>query len=108
MSSPAPQLKQRMETSVCLGWASAFSLLNSTVCRSSIVIAPSGQTPMQKPMPSQSSSDTTFALPFMIRIAPSAQGETHFPQPVHFSSSIFTIIRFTMVLDLSKLYKLTP
>jgi hypothetical protein len=32
----------------------------------------------------------------MILIAPSAQGATHFPQPVHFSSSIFTIIRFTV------------
>jgi len=51
---------------------------------------------MQKPMPSQSSSDKTFAFPLMILIAPSAQGATHFPQPVHFSSSIFTIIRFTV------------
>lgn len=65
MSSLAPQLKQRMEMSFFLGWASAFSLLNSTVCLSSMEIAFSGQMPIQKPMPSQSSSDTTFAFPLM-------------------------------------------
>ncbi len=96
MSSPAPQVKQWMEMSFFFGWASAFSRLNSTVYLSSTEIAPSGQMPMQKPIPSQSSSDTTFAFSLIILIAPSAQGATHFPQPVHFFSSIFTIILFTM------------
>jgi len=94
--SPFSHLKHFMDISVLRGCDSAFSLLNSMVCLCSTEIAPCGHTPIQKPMPSQSSSATTLALPFISCIAPSAQGDIHFPQPLHFSSSIFTIVLITM------------
>jgi hypothetical protein len=39
---------------------------------------------------------TTLALQFSMTIAPSAQDRTHSPHPVHFSSSILMIFRFTL------------
>ena len=73
--------------------------LYSALSRSSIVIAPAGQAGRQSPKPSQKSSRKRCAFPFSITIAFSWQAEAHKPQPVHFSSSIFTI--FLIIIHLA-------
>src|ERR1019366_4887915 len=90
MTAPAASLSAILS-------AAAFSS-KAGASRCSTVSAPSGQTARQKPAPSQSSSLTTLAMPSTILIAPSAQGMTHRPQPVHFASSIWTMLRVTTVM----------
>jgi hypothetical protein len=82
----------------------AFAILPITVCSSygspslvSISIAPSGQSPMQAPKPSQNKSLTTLAFPSINCKAPSGHPVTQLPQPVHFSSSIRITSLFTPI-----------
>ena len=62
----------------------------------SIVIASCGQCPRHAPRPSQNLSSTSFALPLIILIAPSAQLGIHNPHPLHLSSSINTMFLFIL------------
>jgi hypothetical protein len=55
--------------------------------------------------PSQYISLTSLALPSIIFMAPSAQAFTHKPQPLHFSSSIFTMFRKAILKYLIKYYQ---
>src|SRR3989338_4230418 len=50
---------------------------------------------MQAPSPSQKRSLTSLALPSIICKAPSGQLGMHFPQPVHFFSSMTIIFLLT-------------
>ena len=56
-------------------------------------MAPVGQLGRQSPKPSQKLSRVSLALPFTISMAPSWQAAAQAPQPLHFSSSIWMILR---------------
>ena len=67
---------------------------------SSKLIAPTGQFGRQSPKPSQKFSRTSFALPSTSSIAPSWHALAHRPQPLHFSSSIWMILRIMILASL--------